>query len=284
MFRIPRIRIRRKKKDQDDSNAVPAARPEQTSNRGPFRYPGSLDLRNWHVRVKWVGFGIVNNTLPAQPVAISMPGGVPTSPPIRVLQTFNLPKIRVRLSWVGAERWTNVKILAWSLLFVLLTIFTFTRLAYMDKDNPVFAVQRSGHTQPVITEFTLDGEPVKITYSRLDMGQVKDLFDHDTVTLIRGLEANPFVLDFEFPTPRPITGLVMDFGGMDFDLRVKVYGAEDNQPVLYENEYRNQPPEPHVDLSFVSGPALVTRIYIEIEQYSPPDEPHIHVREVLFKK
>jgi hypothetical protein len=116
------------------------------------------------------------------------------------------------------------------------------------------------------------------------MGQIKDLFDHDTFTLIRGLEANPFVLDFEFPASRPVSGLVMDFGGMDFDVRVKVYGAHENQPILYENEYRNQPPEPHVDLSFDKGPALVSRIYIEIEQHNPPDEPHIHVREVQFKK
>jgi hypothetical protein len=37
-------------------------------------------------------------------------------------------------------------------------------------------------------------------------------------------------------------------------------------------------------LNFVNGPEVVTRIYIEVEQYNPSDEPHIHIREVLFKE
>jgi hypothetical protein len=101
---------------------------------------------------------------------------------------------------------------------------------------------------------------------------------------MRGRDANPFLLDFEFTQPQPITGLMMDFGRMDFVMRVQVYGAEDAEPVLYANEYRDQPPVPHVDLDFLAGPPQVRRVYIEIEQLNPPEEVHIHIREVLFKK
>jgi hypothetical protein len=162
--------------------------------------------------------------------------------------------------------------------------FYFVRLAYVGNAHEVFAAEKAERAKPIVEVISLNGEEIEITYSRLDMGQVKDLFDHDTFTLIRGLEANPLILEFEFPTPRPITGLTMDFGGMDFVLRVQVYGAGADQPALYQNEYRNQPPEPHVELNFVDGPPLVNRIHIEIEQLNPPDDPHIHIREVLFKE
>ena len=75
----------------------------------------------------------------------------------------------------------------------------------------------------------------------------------------------------------------MDFGHMDFVMRVQVYGTESTSPVFYKGEYRQQPAIPHVEMNFVDGPEQVTRISIAIEQLNPPDEVHIHVREVLFK-
>ena len=162
--------------------------------------------------------------------------------------------------------------------------FFFVRLAYVNNIDDIFAIETAERAKPIVDQLNLNGETIEMTHSRLDRGQVQDLFDHDTFTLIRGLEANPLVLDFKFPTPRHITGLVMDFGQMDFALRINVYNAKDGPPTLYESEYRNQPPEPHVDLSFDHGPDLVTRIRIEIEQINPPEEVHIHVREIVFKK
>ena len=173
---------------------------------------------------------------------------------------------------------------AWGLLALLLGIFAFTRLASMNNVGDTFATEGVKRADLVVDELSLNGETIQIAYSHLDMGQVKDLFDHDTTTLARGLEANPMVLDFEFPTPRPITGLMMDFGRMDFLMRVQVYGTGSTKPISYQGEYRQQPPIPHVDINFANGPGQVRRIYIEIEQLNPPDEVHVHVREVVFKK
>ena len=170
---------------------------------------------------------------------------------------------------------------AWGLVILVAGTFILTRLPSTSVADSAIEAELAGlKTEDV----KLNDETIKMTYSFLDMGQPQDVFDQDTKTLIRGRQANPFVLDFVFPAPKPITGLVMDFGGMDFDLRVQVYGDREGEPILYESEYRDQPPEPHVELNFTSGPALVSRIYIEIEQFNPPDEPHIHVREVLFKE
>ena len=194
---------------------------------------------------------------------------------------FHPQNLRVRVRWMGFGAMNRIDLWTWGLVLLIAGIFILTRL-------PATNVADSGIGSEVagleIEDVTLNDETIKMTYSSLDMGYAEDIFDQDTGTLIRGLQANPFVLDFVFPAPRRITGLVMDFGGMDFELRVQVYGDGDDEPVLYESEYRNQPPEPHVELGFSSGPVLVSRIYIEIEQFNPPDEPHIHVREVLFKE
>jgi hypothetical protein len=227
--------------------------------------------QNLRVRVKWVGFGSMASV---RDEALSSP----------VLGAFDLPKSRVRLRWVGFGAMNRINVWAWGLFILVLGTFIFTHLPSRSLADSTSEVERANLPSLITDEMNLNDETIKMTYSLLDMGEPKDVFDQDTNTLIRGLEANPFVLDFEFPTPRPITGLVMEFGGMEFDLRILVYGAEGSQPILYEGEYRNQPPIPHVELSFVNGPELVSRIFIEIEQFNPPAEAHIHVREVLFKE
>lgn len=201
-----------------------------------------------------------------------------------MLATFRLPRVWVRIRWIGLSSMNRVDVWIWAIFVLLLGIFAVARFGLTNSIDQNMAAETVEHAGLVLDEFSLDGETIMIAHSQLDMGQVQGLFDHDTFTLIRGLEANPLVLDFEFLTPRPITGLVMDFGGMDFVLRVQVYGAGQSDPTPYQSEYRNQPPEPHVELSFADGSAQVGRIYIEIEQLNPPDTPHIHVREVLFKE
>jgi hypothetical protein len=200
-------------------------------------------------------------------------------PPFSIL--FHPQSLRVRVRWVGFAAGNRLDVWAWGLAILAAGTFILTRFP---SSNVADSATVSGVAGLEIEDVTLNDETIKMTYSSLDMGYAEDVFDRDTRTLIRGLQANPFVLDFVFPAPRPVMGLVMDFGGMDFELRVQVYGEGDAEPVVYESEYRNQPPEPHVELNFTSGPALVSRIYIEIEQFNPPDEPHIHVREVLFKE
>jgi len=275
MFRIARVRIRRINTDQHYSTVVWTVvfttQPAQVKESSVLSRQWMFNPQNWRVRVKWLGFG-------------SMDSAIQEGPSSQVLGTFDLPKLQVRLRWVGLGAMNRINVWAWALFILVLGIFAFTRLPSENNADPAFEAERVTVAGLITDEVSLNDETIQMTYSSLDMGQSKDIFDQDLETLIRGLEANPLVLDFQFPNPRPITGMVMDFGGMDFDLRVEVYNAEDSQPTLYKSEYRNQPPIPHVDMDFANGPALVTRINIEIEQFNPPDEPHIHVREVLFKE
>jgi hypothetical protein len=285
MFRIARVRIRWINTNQLNADVVLTTQSVQTVGNILIRRLWALNPRNWRVRVSWVGFGSTASALNTVPVTKQMSSDMMSiSPPIRVLGTFNMPKMNVRVSWIGLASTNRVHTWALGLFIVLLSIFAFRQLTHVNPaDQPVEAetVLPAGL---ITDEISLGDETIRMTHSTLDIGQSKDIFDNNIDTLIRGLEANPFILDFEFSKPQAIKGLMMDFGRMDFVMRVQVYGTGNTSPISYKGEYRQQPPIPHMDMDFVNGPEQVKRIYIEIEQLLPPEEVHIHVREVVFKK
>ena len=162
--------------------------------------------------------------------------------------------------------------------------FYFVRLTYVKNIDGIFATEHAERTKPVTDELNLNGETIKIAHSRLDMGGAENAFDNDPFTVMRGMEANPFLLDIEFQTPRPMTGLVMNCGKMNIVIRVQAYDPEGNPPSLYQAEHHVESPDLDVDLSFINGPALVKYLHIEIEQLLPPPEPHIHIFEIHFKE
>jgi hypothetical protein len=284
MFRISRIRIRwldPNQRDVDDALATSSARALAA---GWMRRRDRLDPRHWRLRVRWVGFGPVEGIPADLPVQSIENYDSPTS--ARTLRTFDLPNMTVHLGWLGFGplKPTGLWVLIALVACVWLGLFALTRPTGTDPAGQNSSVPQIDPTGLVIYEGSQGDSAFRMSHSPLDIGGSKDVFDGDLETLMRGREANPFILDFEFAQPQPITGIMLDFGRMDFGMRVQVYGAENTEPVFYANEYRDQPPVPHVDLDFLAGPPQVRRIYIEIEQLNPPEEVHIHIREVLFKK
>jgi hypothetical protein len=161
--------------------------------------------------------------------------------------------------------------------------FTFARVRYAEDVDAVFAAEREERSRPVTATVTVNGEPATVEHSRLDMGQAQDMFDGDTFTLARGESANPFIIDTPFDTPRRVKGIDLVVGRMDFITRATVWGKGEAEPRVYEGRYEGLPGEPAVSLDFPDAPANVSRIRIEIEQLRPPDDVHIHVREVTLR-
>ena len=162
--------------------------------------------------------------------------------------------------------------------------FYFARLAYADNFDDVLAQEREARSKPVQDQVVLDGQAVSVLHSQLDMGLVPNVFDGDTFTLVRGLEANPLVFEFTFPQPRKITGLGVVFASMDFTLTAKLYTDPAGEPVAYTQTFRGLPPDPHVDMAFEGAPDAVTKLRLEVLQLNAGNEVHIHVRELKFKQ
>jgi len=161
--------------------------------------------------------------------------------------------------------------------------FYFARLTYADNVDAIFAAEREMRRQLDEGQVEIGGQMVRVRHSRLDAGQLRDMFDGDRFTLARGMEANPFIVEFIFPQPRVVNGLAADFGAMDFTLTVKLYGEGTDEPTIYTATYRGLPPDPHVEMDFDRGPQAVSRMRVEILNLQAGEMAHIHVRELALK-
>jgi hypothetical protein len=161
--------------------------------------------------------------------------------------------------------------------------FYFIRLAYADDLEAILAREREVRSRPVTEEIELDGQLVQVSHSIFDGGQLRDLFDGDTYTLARGLEANPLVVELDFPEPRAIKALEGTFGSMDFALTAELTGEGMSEPVVYSETYRGLPPDPRVEMTFDRGPEKVAKLRLAIQQLNAGEEVHVHVRELKMK-
>ncbi len=158
--------------------------------------------------------------------------------------------------------------------------FIFARLSYVPNVDQVFQAEKIARTRPVTSQVTIKGETVTINHSVFDSGEAKHIVDGDRFTLARGREANPLLVEFVYPTPRPITGLAADMGSMDFSLTVSLYATATSDPVTYTESYRGLPPDPHVEMTFPNAPPQVTKVRIEIKDLNAGEMAKIHVREL----
>jgi 4-amino-4-deoxy-L-arabinose transferase-like glycosyltransferase len=159
------------------------------------------------------------------------------------------------------------------------TGFYFTRLTYADNVDQTFAAEAETRRQLLKAQIRLGDQRVTVQYSQIGDMTIESIFDGDRDTLVRGTEANPFVLEFDFPEPRPVTGIVADFGSMDFTLTAQLYAPGSDTPVKQSQTYRDQPPDPHVEMKLENAPALVSKLRVEILSLLAGKTANIHIRE-----
>jgi hypothetical protein len=168
--------------------------------------------------------------------------------------------------------------------------FFVVHMQYADNVDAVFAAEGAELKVPVTDTVTIDGQQVQVTHTRLEMGEVSQAFDGLPSTVIRGVEANPLVLDLKFPAPRAINGLTMYLGKAHNKVTARVYADDSAQPVEYVSEFRNEsaktdlPEQLPTQMSFDRGPALVSRLVLEIGLPEGDDTVKVHVFDIALHK
>jgi len=159
--------------------------------------------------------------------------------------------------------------------------FYFVRLGYADDADAVFAREREARKQLIEASVIVEGQALTVRHSPLDMGRPDDLFDGRGDTLIRGAEANPFVLELAFPRPRPIGKVAVALGAMDrVGLRLVVTPAEGGKARVFESSQTNRPARPRLELALPGGPVLASRLRLEITEVGGGEITHVHVYEL----
>ncbi len=161
--------------------------------------------------------------------------------------------------------------------------FYFVRMEYVPNIDEIFAADRAARQQLRETSATLNGQTVMVRHSLLDMGGIGDLFDTNPNTLIRGFEANPLVLEFNFSTPQSISAIGLTVGTMDFEVSIEATPSDGSPPRSYTTSYVGQPPDPAVEYTLPDGTLTVTKLRLAIRNLNEGEVAHIHVRDVTFR-
>ena len=158
--------------------------------------------------------------------------------------------------------------------------FYVARMAYADSADAIFAAEMDARRQLVEGQVSIGGQTVRIRHSQIDMGSPWLMFDHDDFTLMRGLEANPFVIELYFPEPTTFTGLKAVFGSVNYDLKVRLHTSTVDEGIEYQANYRKATGEPGAEVSFGGGLQDISWLRLEIYNPESGEFANIHIREL----
>ncbi|HWR66449.1 MAG TPA: glycosyltransferase family 39 protein [Bellilinea sp.] len=161
--------------------------------------------------------------------------------------------------------------------------FYFSRLTYLDNAPALFEQERDQRRALIEDTIHLpDGTTATVSYSRLDMGEIKAAFDGDSATLIRTTEANPFKINLNFAQPQSLRGLRLRVGGVATRVSALVFIEDEGVPRSFIVEADESPVPQLVDLDFY-GRRAVQSIQLEILNVRDNEPAHVHLWEVTFR-
>jgi hypothetical protein len=160
--------------------------------------------------------------------------------------------------------------------------FYFVRMRYSENADSIFAAEREARRRLVEETVQIDGQSVRIRHSVLDMGTPEYLFDRRLDTTLRGLEANPLVLEFLFPAPRPISGVGVTIGKEDCDIRLEVTPENGGAPTIVTKTVQHPPGDTLQELVLPSAPVRATKVRLEIKDLFAGERAHVELRELAL--
>ncbi len=160
--------------------------------------------------------------------------------------------------------------------------FYFARMRYTPQAAGLFAAERDARRQLQQETASAGGQPVIVLHSKTDMGSAADLFDGRFETVFRGFEANPFVMEFLFPSARAISRIDLSLSRMNCEISIEITPAQGGAPVVLRRTLREPPGDSTQEFPL---PALVrtSRIRITVRETDLEEPAHIEIRDVAFR-
>lgn len=160
--------------------------------------------------------------------------------------------------------------------------FYFVTLEYAPDIDAILAREREARKALFVGKLDIRGEIVTVRYSALDMGTISQVFDGNMETLIRGLEANPLVVEVDFAVPKRLQGVDVMVGVVPTILRVKAYPPGHDIPVEFEVRAPHAEMNRQVPVDF-GRPLEVSQLRIEISNADNVEPTHVHVWEINWR-
>ena len=159
--------------------------------------------------------------------------------------------------------------------------FYFLHLQYTDDIEEILAAEREDRRALVEGEALFEGQPLLVRHSKLDMGEIGNIFDGDADTLIRTAEANPAVLEFTLPEPRRLNGMFITTGAIEARVTVYLSPEPGAEPIEITRFVRATVQTPFVLVDF--SQTVTAQVFrVEIENLQDPEPANVHIYEIEF--
>ncbi len=159
--------------------------------------------------------------------------------------------------------------------------FHFVRLRYVDDIDQIFAAEQAQRRQLQEETVQIGGQDVRVRYPVLDIGSINLLFDGDPYSMLRTLEANPLVIELDFPAPREINGFSILIGSANTQISALATSTQGTPPAEFTKLFRGSVDEPGTRLDF--GAAFqVQSLRIEVLDMNQDEPAHVHVWEITL--
>ncbi len=160
--------------------------------------------------------------------------------------------------------------------------FYLLHLRYVDQIDQIMAAELEDRHTLQTASLVVGNQPALVQYSRLDIGQIKNIFDGDLQTFLRTMVSNPLELHIAFDSPRQMKGLLLQIGGEASILDVSVDVAGSNQPSQWRLQVDENPLPRPLSLDF-EGELAVLRLNILLKNTYNDEPAHVHLWEVTLQ-
>ena len=160
--------------------------------------------------------------------------------------------------------------------------FYLVHLRYVEQIDQIMAAELEDRRALQTASLVAGDRPLLVKYSRLDMGEIRHIFDGDLDTFIRTLAANPLELQIEFDSPRRMKGLLLQIGGTASILDVSADVAGSNLPSQWRRQVGDVPQPRLLALDF-EGELDVLRLNIHLKNTRDNEPAHVHLWELIFQ-
>lgn len=160
--------------------------------------------------------------------------------------------------------------------------FYFVQLRYVENIQAILEAERQARRQLQQGEVIIAGQAVQARYPALDMGQIAEMFDGNKNTLVRTLEANPFVVELTFSEPHSMGGGSLFIGDTEVKVKLQLYTDAGQPPIEFEFRLDGSVQTPQVSFELPQRYA-VTFVHMEITDLRQGDPGNVHIWDFQFR-
>jgi len=156
--------------------------------------------------------------------------------------------------------------------------FYFVRLTYADNIEEILEAERQERARLQEGAVSLNGQSTTVRYSPLDMGTIDLVFDGNLASVIRTVEANPLIVELDFPSARQIDTVSVSVGAEKVKVTLVLTDTGQMQHTFLQEI---NPTAGNKQITFsIDPPISVASFHMEILDPDSPPRTNVHLWEI----